>query len=233
MAENDRLRRELKAEFLAREELQKRLETSKPITDALQVENSNLVAMRTSDQSVLSRRERKIDELKSDLEAERSRRETAERRANDMVRLREEGAVKAEREVADAAERARYATVQAEILEASHKQLRSEYKQRTETLARGIQEATVARDEDKGKLQRLDVVMDQMRQELERANRVNGELRSLVEEYGRKSEMRVKDLGEEAEERDREGKRLREEMVEVVEKMRWVMGVKDSLGLAS
>ncbi|KAL9063333.1 MAG: hypothetical protein Q9157_008293, partial [Trypethelium eluteriae] len=57
MAENDRLRRELRAELSAREELQKRLETSRPITEALQVENSNLAAMRASDASVIARRE--------------------------------------------------------------------------------------------------------------------------------------------------------------------------------
>ncbi|KAI9657646.1 MAG: hypothetical protein M1821_002822 [Bathelium mastoideum] len=233
MAENDRLRRELRAELLAREELQKRLDTARPLNEALQVANGHLEAMRVSDEAVLARRERRIEELRGDLEAERGRREGAERRANEMVRLREEGATTAERKVAEAAERAKNATLQADLLEVSHKQLKGEYRQRTETLARGIQEATVARQEDKGRLQKLDVVLEQMRQELERANRVNEELRELVEGYGKESERKVRELGEDAEERDREGKRLREEMSEVVEKMRWVMGVKSNVKTAS
>ena len=233
MAENDRLRRELRAELSAREELQKRLDTSKPIADALQEENSNLAAMRASDASVLARRERKIDELRGDLEIERGRREGAERRANEMVRLREEGETRAGWEVARAAEKARYAMCQAEILEGSHKQLRTEYRQRTETLARGVQEATDAREEDRGKLQKLDVVVEQMRQELERANRVNEGLKELVGAYGKESERKARELEKVAEEKDKEGKRLREEMTEVVEKMKWVMAVKNNVGIAS
>ncbi|KAL9085781.1 MAG: hypothetical protein Q9165_007413 [Trypethelium subeluteriae] len=233
MAENDRLRRELRAELSAREELQKRLDTSRPITEALQIENGNLAAMRASDAAVIARRERKIEELKTDLEGERRGREGAERRANESVRGREDAERRAEREVREAGERARYAMVQAEILEGSHRQLRGEYRQRTETLARGVQEAVRAREEGRGRLQRLDVVVGQMGQELERANRVNGELRGLVDEYGRESERKVREVGEEAEEKDREGKRLREEMGEVVEKMKWVMSVKQNTGLAS
>ncbi|KAI9709353.1 MAG: hypothetical protein M1820_003473 [Bogoriella megaspora] len=233
MAENDRLRRELRAELSRREELQRTVETNRPMMETLRAENQNLVAMRAADEGVLARRERKIEQLKGDLESERDRREGAERRANDMVRLKEEVETKTEREVGEANDKARYAMVQVEILQQSLKQLRVEYQQRAETLAKGIQEVTAQREDDLGKMARLDIVVEQMRQEVERANKTNDALKKFAEQQKSEFEKKIQEVANDAEQKDEEAKRLRDEMAEVIGKMKWVMNVQQNVGSRS
>ncbi|KAL2352174.1 hypothetical protein BJ546DRAFT_1064447 [Cryomyces antarcticus] len=226
MAENDRLRREIKSEIASREELQKTLSTSKPRVDSLTTENDNLVQMRTVDLGVLSRRERKIEELKADLKAERVRRELAETKATELGRQRDEVTATAKREVEEARDREQHAITHAQILESSHKQLSAEYRQRTETITKTIRTLTAEREDDRRKYQRLDIVVDQMRQELESTKRANSQMAELFKSYRSESDRTLDEMVQEVQERELSGRKMGEEMQHVVGQMRWLMNLK-------
>ena len=89
MAENDRLRRELKVESTAREEERKAKEAIQQSRDNLKSTNQNLIHQANIDKSLLARKERKLEELRQERDHERSVREEAE--ASLRVHARESG----------------------------------------------------------------------------------------------------------------------------------------------
>ena len=90
MSENDKLKRALNEQMVKCQELEKSLQTYKPQIEALRQENDNLSHARGVDSNLISRRDRKIEELKAELVGERQRRETAESLARQREREKEE-----------------------------------------------------------------------------------------------------------------------------------------------
>ena len=226
MTENDKLKREVNEQRIKCQELEKSLQTYKPQIEALRQENDNLSHARDVDSGLISRRDRKIEELKADLVVERGRREKAEMLARQREREKEEAEEVGRREVQAMTESTKHATLHAEILETSHRQLAAEYRARAAALRTDLGQITEAREQDRQRLGRLDVVNEQMRQEGERARRVNEQ---IVECWGKMSgenEARVKGMVEETGRERERAAELSEEMERVVGKMRWLMGVK-------
>ncbi|KAF2481413.1 hypothetical protein BDY17DRAFT_188292 [Neohortaea acidophila] len=229
MSENDKLKRDLNEQVLRCQELEKSLQTYKPQIEALRQENDNLTHARGVDSNLISRRDRKIEELKAELAAERQRRETAESLARQRQQEKEEMEEQTRREMQSLVESSKHATVHAEILETSHRQLAAEYRARAETWKNDLTAVADGREQDRRKLSRLDVVADQMRQELERSKKVNGE---LVEAWARLREDQTARLQGMEDENEREGARSRflsDEMENVVNEMRWLMGVQQNV----
>lgn len=229
MSENDKLKRDLNEQVLRCQELEKSLQTYKPQIEALRQENDNLTHARGVDSNLISRRDRKIEELKAELAAERQRRETAESLARQRQQEKEEMEEQTRREMQNLVESSKHATVHAEILETSHRQLAAEYRARAETWKNDLTAIADGREQDRRKLSRLDVVAGQMRQELERSKKVNGE---LVEVWERLREDQTTRLQGMEDENEREGARSRflsDEMEKVINEMRWLMGVQKNV----
>ncbi|KAG9887124.1 hypothetical protein KCU94_g16847, partial [Aureobasidium melanogenum] len=167
MAENDRLKREIKAEAAKREELQRTANAQKPRLEALQAENARLSHCKAVDESVIKRRDRKIEDLKAELDIERQKRESLEHRVEEAERKMGEYQEHSNKEVQQAVEEAKHATTHASILETSHRQLSSEYRQRIAAANKQLRELSDDREEDRKRLIKLDVVNHQMRQESE------------------------------------------------------------------
>jgi len=198
MAENDKLKRELELSVLRAQELEKTLATYKPQMDALRTENENLSHSSNVDTNLLARRERKIDELK----------EQHTREHQNMM------------------DQTKHATVHAEILETSHKQLSAEYRARREAWERDLATLNEDRDQDRQRMARLDVVYEQMRQENERTKKVQAELMARWEEI----EEAMHTSLEENESVNEKTRKKSVEMDQVVNEMRWLMGVQKSTG---
>ena len=130
MTENDKLKREVNEQRVKCQDLEKSLQTYKPQIDALRQENDNLSHARGVDSSLLSRRDRKIEELKADLAGERQRREKAETLARERERDKDDIEEQSRRDIQQMTESTKHATLHAEILETSHKQLAAEYRAR-------------------------------------------------------------------------------------------------------
>ena len=229
MTDNDKLKRDLNAQVIKCQELEKSLQTFKPQIEALRQENDNLSHARDVDSSLISRRDRKIEELKADLATERQRREKAESLARQREREKDEIEEQSRREVQSMTESTKHATLHAEILETSHRQLGTEYRARAEAWKKDLSTLAEGREQDRQKLARLDVVADQMRQELERSRKLNGEISESWERYREANDQQLQGLVDEGKKENDRTRKLSMEMDQVVNQMRWVMGVKENV----
>ncbi|KAG9692224.1 hypothetical protein KCU95_g10607, partial [Aureobasidium melanogenum] len=232
MAENDRLKREIKAEAAKREELQRTANAQKPRLEALQAENARLSHCKAVDESVIKRRDRKIEDLKAELDVERQKRESLEHRVQEAERKMGEYQEHSNKEVQQAVEEAKHATTHASILETSHRQLSSEYRQRIAAANKQLRELSDDREEDRKRLIKLDVVNHQMRQESEKARKLYSELVVASDKYKTEKDSEVdlvlgdvKALKGSISHRELELERTLEEMHEVMNRMKWLMNM--------
>jgi Skp family chaperone for outer membrane proteins len=130
-------------------------------------------------------------------------------------------------------ESTKHAIVHAEILETSHKQLSAEYRARFEASKKDLTALREERDDHRSRLARLDVANNQMKQELERTKKSSSDMMALWDEYQETSQEQLQSMERRtAIENDRTQK-LNEEMTQVVNEMRWVMGLKKNLRVDS
>lgn len=228
MADIDKLKRELNAEFLHRQEIEKRDDLSRSTIEGLKAENANLQQAKEIDAAVLRRRDRKIEDLKADLETERAKRTQAEEAAKQASAQRDEVIANSRRELSEARELAKHATSHADVLEQSHKQLGTEYRQRTETFANDLQRLTEDRDDERKKVKRLDVVVDHLRQEVDRTSKLNTQMNATFEAYKEGAKSQIETLKESARKREAADAALREETERVVGEARWLINVTKS-----
>ncbi|KAI4719475.1 hypothetical protein E4T48_04293 [Aureobasidium sp. EXF-10727] len=232
MAENDRLKREIKAEAAKREELQRTSNAQKPRLEALQAENARLSHCKAVDESVIKRRDRKIEDLKAELDIERQKRESLEHRVQEAERKMGEYQEHSNKEVQQAVEEAKHATTHASILETSHRQLSSEYRQRIAAANKQLRELSDDREEDRKRLTKLDVVNHHMRQESEKARKLYNELLAASDKYREEKDSEVdlvlgdvKQLKGGINHREVKLERTLEEMQEVTNRMKWLMNM--------
>jgi Skp family chaperone for outer membrane proteins len=130
-------------------------------------------------------------------------------------------------------ESTKHAIVHAEILETSHKQLSAEYRARFEASKKDLTALREEREDHRSRLARLDVANNQMKQELERTKKSSSDMMALWDEYQETSQEQLQSMERRtAIENDRTQK-LNEEMTQVVNEMRWVMGLKKNLRVDS
>ncbi|KAI9719187.1 MAG: hypothetical protein M1828_006280 [Chrysothrix sp. TS-e1954] len=223
MADIDRLKRELNAEIQHRQEIEKQEEASKTVIRSVSAENSNLLQAKEVDAAMLKRRDRLVEELRDDLSAEKMRRSQAEEAGKVASQKAEDIRVESARELGWAREMAKHATTHADVLQQSHKQLSTEYRQRVGTLSLDLQTLTAERNKEAEKLRRLDVVVEQMEQELSRKNKINVETDKIWQAYREESEQRIQKL-EADDVKRREGEaQLRVETERVIGEARWLL----------
>lgn len=228
MAENDRLKRELELQLLRSQELERNLQTMRPQIEALRTENENLNHANSMDEAILARRDRRIEQLKEEVATERSRREAADLLARRLERQNEETQEISKRDVQLAQEEAKHSTTHASILEQSHRQLSSEYRQRAERWRSDVAALQAQQHADAEKFARLDVVGEQMRSELERARKFQGEFVERWDEYREANEEWKKGVEGVAEFENGKMRKLSEDMETVTKRMKWVMGLDKS-----
>ena len=232
MTENDKLKREIKAEAAKREDLQRTANAQKPRLEALQAENARLSHCKAVDESVIKRRDRKIEDLKAELDVERQKRESLEHRAQEAERKMGEYQEHSNKEVQLAIEEAKHATTHASILETSHRQLSSEYRQRIAAASKQLRDLNEDREEDRKRLIKLDVVNHQMRQESEKARKLYNELLASSDRYREAKDSEVdlvvgdvKELKGGINHREVVLESTLEEMHETLNRMKWLMNM--------
>lgn len=228
MAENDRLKRELELQLLRSQELERNLQAMRPQIEALRTENDNLNHANSMDGAILARRDRKIEQLKEEVATERSRREASDLLARRLERQAEDVQDTARRDVQLAHEEAKHSTTHASILEQSHRQLSSEYRQRAERWRKDLGEMQAQRQADAEKFSRLDVVGEQMRTELERSRKMQVEFVEKWDEYTKANEDWKAGVEGVADFENNRMRKLSEDMETVTNRMKWVMGLEKS-----
>jgi len=223
MAENDRLKKELELSKLRSQELERGLQTMRPQIEALRTENDNLNHASNMDGSILERRERRIEELKEEVAQERSRRGASELLARRLERQNEESKDTAKRDVQMAHEEAKHATTHASILEQSHRQLASEYRQRAERWQKDIAVLQAQIKSNSDKFARMDVVSQQLHADTDRQRIMHEEMVKQWDEYQKANEEWKTAQEDEANFENGRVRKLSEDMETITNKMKWVM----------
>jgi chromosome segregation ATPase len=209
-AENDRLRRELNAEKAAKDEALQQQRVLKTLVHDLEEQNLMLKHQFDTHHGALTRKERRMDDLKVSLEQEVARRKSAEERETSMGRKLDEISANAAEQIArhkaiaKAADTA-YATMSKEFLE-----LRGRVETVRDDYVGYRAETDRKRRANDTLLTRLEILLDQKRQAVEQSVKANREQAQLLEEFKTEFlELRTR----------------KQEMIETTKQMRWVMGL--------
>ncbi|KAI9702064.1 MAG: hypothetical protein M1836_001408 [Candelina mexicana] len=229
MAEVDRYKREIKLETLRREEAQRREELANGSMESLKATNELLLEKQEADRATLARKGRKIGELKDDLAAEVARREKAERQVVEVSKERNEAVNRATQIAVEEKDRSLKATSQYDILARSWKQLDDGYKATTKSVAADLKQVTMARLEAIRNVERLGIVVSQLRQELEKCNKGRDAMEKLFEDYKRTAEDETRAMKDTAERNEVENARLHLEMNQVLGQMRYTINVTQNM----
>ncbi|KAL7270749.1 mother-specific HO expression [Rhizina undulata] len=168
MAENDRLRRELKVETTAREEERKAKEAIRSARDTLQSTNENLILQTNIDKSSLAKKDRKIEELKAEREAEKNRRLEMDMTLKSLTSRSDEEMQQLKNTLSLEAADKKRAVNQYEVLQQSWKHLDENYRTRVHKLQGQLDALQTERDKDTELLKRLEVTIEQQRQEVDK-----------------------------------------------------------------
>lgn len=168
MAENDRLRRELKVETTAREEERKAKEAIRQARDSLQSTNDNLILQNNIDRSSLQRKDRKIEELKADRDFEREQRLGLDERARIQGKEADAQVQELKNALAREREEKKLAVNQYDTCREGFRRLDDSYRQRVERIKAQLDAVQAERENDHRFLKRLEVTIEQQRQELEK-----------------------------------------------------------------
>ena len=226
MNDNDRLLREKKLAIVKLEEEVKRGESARSALESLQVSNANLMSMHESDTTLLIKRDRRIQQLRDDLDVERSRRENAERETRDTRRERDDTMERLRREAGEEKEQCLRATTQYDMLSKSWKSLEDRYLRQTEGLRADLEGLRAAIDTDKEKLSHMEIIMEQMAKEAERTRRAKEKLSSDFETYKTEQKAGIRGLRESVEQNDAVNHETHQQMVDVMGQMKYIINVK-------
>ena len=226
MSENDRLLREKKLATVQLEEELKRGDSARSALESLRISNENLISMHESDSSLLSKRDRRMQELREELKAEITRREKAEADTRDLRAERDKTVERTRMEAMEDRERAKRSTSQYEMLSRSWKTLEHQYERQTKTLKADLHSLRKDLKVDKEKLVRLEVVIEQLHQEAEKSKRVQEKLWYDFENYKQHQENGIRDMKNSASQNGEAMERTQHQMEEVLGQMRHAINVK-------
>ncbi|KAF8449759.1 hypothetical protein BGX38DRAFT_1259837 [Terfezia claveryi] len=226
MAENDRLRRELKVETTARAEERKAREAILQSRDSLQSTNDILVHQTNIDKRSLEKKDRKVEELKNERDTERQLRTVAER---DLRQVQTEGDAELQsirQELVMASTLREKAVSQYEALAAGWKRLDETYRTKVEEMRRKLDDMINERARDQALLKRLDITVEQQRQEVEKMRHAKAKVTQRFEECMELAEAGIKDIRARADKLDVEAEKSLAEAHQALEEMRYVMNIK-------
>ena len=229
MGENDRLQREKTLACAKFDEELKRSESARLALESLRASNQNLLSMHEADKSLLSRKERKIEELREELESERSRKEQAEAETKATRVERDSIVQRLMKENLEEREQSKRSMTQYDVLSKSWKGLEERYDRQTQKLRSSVQTLQAQMAEDKRKLARLDVIMEQLKQEGEKTRKAKESLTREFEAYKHKQAEGVKGIRERAERNAEANDRMYMEVTTALGEMKYVVNVKNNV----
>ncbi|KAJ5059286.1 hypothetical protein J3E72DRAFT_219040 [Bipolaris maydis] len=228
--ENDRLRRELLAEKLAREDEAKRVSAAQTRAEDSRAEYQHLQVLADTNARAIERKDRKLEELRATLDTEIRRRKMAEQRAEEALKMLGDTRSETQRQLAQAYEMKGLADTNLETARDGFKRITDGYENKVRLINQELNELRRKRLEDADKIKRQAIISDQLQHESSRSTRTEAKLTNLMEAYKKEHRKEMDALIAEAEslrralpEKEREAQKLVDAMVETRDKMRWVM----------
>lgn len=229
-SENDRLRRELRAEKLAREDEATRISAARSKAEDSRAELQHLQVLAETNARAIERKDRKLEEMKALLDAEVHRRKVAEQRAEEALKMLGDTRSETQRQLATAYEMKHMADTQLETARDGFKRMTEGYEKKIKHISESMKELRQQRLDDADKIKRQAVVVDQLHHEMSRTTRSEGVLTNLMEEYKKEHRKEMDHIVQEADKlkralpaREREADRLVQSMEETRDKMQWVI----------
>ena len=232
MGDNDRLAREKKLATVKLDEEVKRSESARSALETLQVSNENLLAMHETDRNFLSKKDRRIEELRADLDLERLRREKAEKETRESRRERDEVVEKLRRDAAEDREQAKRSNSQYEVLSKSWKILEERYERQTQRLKTDLKTIRADMESDRKKLEQLEIIQEQLKQEGEKASKARERLSLHFQAYKSEQQAGLRGMREKVEVNDAANDRTSKQMEKLLGDMRYVLNIKKDMRLA-
>lgn len=229
MADNDRLRREKNLVEVRLEEETKRSDSARSAMEGLRSTNENLTSIHESDKSLLGKRDRKLEEMRLELEAERQRREKAETATRETRRERDEAVGGLKKELVAAKEQAGRSTTQYDVLSKSFKGLEDNYSRQVRKLRADMKLLEDDIAADKQNLASIHTVMEHYRNESQRAQDAKDRMKETFEAYKSEAEQSMKSIREQAERNAAVNERTQQDMQRVTGEMRYVLNVKQNV----
>ena len=229
MGDNDRLQREKKLATVKLEEEVKRSESARSALEGLQMSNANLISIHETDKSFLAKKDRRIEELRADLETERSRREKAERETRESRRERDDIVEQMRREVAEDREQAKRSNSQYEVLSNSWKSMQERYERQAQKLNADLRDLRAEIESDRRKMAQLEVIMEQLRQEGDKTRKAKEKLSSDFQAYKAEQELGVSGIRQRAEQNDSIHDQTLRQMEALLGQMRYVINLKKNI----
>ena len=225
MGDNDRLQREKTLATVKLEEEVKRGESARSALESLQVSNAHLVSIHETDKTFISKKDRRIEELRADLEAERLRREKAERETRESRRERDEVVDTLRQEAAEDRQQAQRANAQYEVLSKAWRSLEGGYEKQTVSLKADVKSLQNEIGNDRGKLAKLEVILEQLTQEGDKSRKTKEKLSTDFQAYKSEQEAGVKCIRQRAEENNIVHDRTLEKLENLLGQMRFVVNM--------
>ncbi|KAI8940552.1 hypothetical protein NX059_004230 [Plenodomus lindquistii] len=229
-SENDRLRRELRAEKLLREDESKRVSAARSAAEDSRAEFQHLQVLADTNGRAIERKDRKLDELRATLEAEVKRRKSAEQRAEEALKMLGDTRSETQRQLAQAYEMKAMAETYLETAREGFRRIVEGYERKVRSINDEVNELRRLRLQDADKIKRQAVVVEQLHHEMGRSGRAEGKCVDLMKVYKEEHGKELDGLIQEAvrlrralPEKEGQAAKLLRDMEEVRDKMKWVV----------
>lgn len=218
-SENSRLHRELNEKTARLEEAQRTHETDKIVTQEAKESAMRHQHMYETNEAILIRRDRKVEELKESLSREKACRELAERERQEVAQTLHTERANTSKKLALEQERRLHYQTQYEILEQAYKKGRMPWQAQIDKLH--AESAKVS-----NLLHGLATNQDAIAVQRGKANELHAKYIAKVEEYKEAKKDVLGPFAEKIEKNEGAADKLLKEMEATLYKMKWVMAVK-------
>lgn len=148
-SENDRLRRELRAEKLLREEEAKRISAARSKAEDSRAEFQHLQVLAETNARAIERKDRKVEELKDALEAEVKRRKAAEQRAEEALKMLGDTRSETQRQLSQAYEMKHMAETNLETARDGFKRINESFEKKARNINEELQDHRMRGQDEK------------------------------------------------------------------------------------
>lgn len=229
MGDVDKLKRELNLAQARVEEEQLRGVSAREALDSLRGTKENLEAICETNQNIIARRDRKIEELKAELDAERERRVEAEKGRTDLTIAIQNLKVNTEKEVSRATEIASRSQTEYDAFRKAFLRMKADSEKQLSQMRKELNVVHSDRDDEVSKLKTLTKISKEFQAESMKALDTNQRTIKTYEEYKELRDSSIQEMVSQIRNGDAANEELYTEMAETLGRMRWVMNIKQDV----
>ncbi|MCJ1410347.1 hypothetical protein MMC19_004432 [Ptychographa xylographoides] len=211
------------------EEEAKRSESARSIAESLQTKNANLTSIYEANLKALDRKDRKIEELKVDLEAEKARREEAETQTKEVTKERDEVVAVYRKESVEDKETVRKLSSQYEAISSSWHILTDGYRRQIQKIQDDIDGLHKRHLEDQTRFEQLALISTHVNRGQETMKAASENMVGQLEEYKQEQEASIRAIKDRAEKYNTANDTALLELKTVKDEMNYLINVKKNV----